>query len=158
MLVPAITKKAEIEQKFAEHIYDDDMFLFNGYPHCNTIHTIEPKENRYQWAIVDNDKLIGYFAYNIYAETDTACSFGLYSFDKGNPIIGLDVFKKMKELVNTHRRLEWRMVGGNPVQKHYDRFCEKYGGKRVCLHKVVKDNQGKYHDEFIYEVVRGVDR
>ena len=156
MLVPAISRKAEVEKLFAEHLYDDDMFLFNGYPYCNTVHTIEPKENRYQWAIVDKDRVVGYFAYYINADSDNVCSFGLYSFDKGNPIVGLDVFRKMKELVDTHRRIEWRMVGGNPVQKSYDRFCKRCGGNSVVLHQVVKDEHGNYHDEIIYEILREV--
>lgn len=37
MLVPAIAKKDKLEELFALHIYDDDMFLYNGYPYCNKI-------------------------------------------------------------------------------------------------------------------------
>ena len=157
MLVPAIARKAELEQLFAEHIYDDDMFLYNGYPHCNTIPDFSPKENIYRWAIADGDKIIGYFTYYIETNSDNVCSFGLYSFDKGNPLIGIDVYRKMKALVKTHRRIEWRMIGGNPVKKHYDKFLKRMNGRKVMLKKVVKDMHGRYHNEYIYEIVRGDD-
>lgn len=155
MLVPAIARKAELEQLFAEHIYAEDMFLYNGYPHCNMIPDISPKENIYRWAIVDGDKTVGYFTYYIDTNSDNVCSFGLYSFDRGNPLIGIDVYRKMKELAKDHRRIEWRMIGGNPVKKHYDRFLKEMGGRKVMLKEVVKDAHGKYRDEYIYEIVRG---
>ena len=155
MLVPAISKKVELEQLFAEHLYDEDMFLYNGYPYCNSIPDLTPKENIYRWAILDKDKVIGYFTYFIETHSDNVCSFGLYSFDKGNPIIGFDVYKKMKELIKNHHRIEWRMIGDNPVQRHYDRFCVRYKGSCSMLHKVVKDKNGKYHNEYIYEIING---
>ncbi len=157
MLVPAIARKAELEQLFAERIYDDDMFLYNGYPHCNSIPDLTPKESIYRWAIVDSNKVIGYFTYYIETNSDNVCSFGLYSFDKGNPLIGIDVYRKMKDLVKTHRRIEWRMIGGNPVKKHYDKFLKRMNGRKVLLKKVVKDMHGRYHNEYIYEIVRGDD-
>ena len=161
MLVPAISKKQELEQLFAEHLYDDDMFLYNGYPHCNMIPELTPKENIYRWAIIEKygyplEKVIGYFTYYIEPNSDNVCSFGLYSFDKGNPLIGIDVYRKMKELVKNHRRVEWRMIGGNPVKKHYDRFMRKMNGRKVLLKKVVKDGHGRYHNEYIYEIVKEV--
>lgn len=155
MLVPAIARKAELEQLFAEHIYDDDMFLYNGYPYCNSIPDFTPKECIYRWAIVDGDGIVGYFTYYIETNSDNVCSFGLYSFDKGNPLIGIDVYRKMKELARDHRRIEWRMIDGNPVKKHYDRFLKKMNGRKVMLKEAVKDARGGYHDEYIYEIVRG---
>ena len=62
----------------------------------------------------------------------------------------------MERLVSRYRRVEWRMVGGNPVQKHYDRFCEKFGGNRVVLHQVTKDENGNYRDVYIYEIVKEI--
>lgn len=123
MLVPAIVRKTELEKLFAEHLYDDDMLLYNGYPYCNSVPDLTPKENIFRWAIIDNDKVIGFFTYFIDTLSDNVCSFGLYSFDRGNP-----------------------------VQKHYDKICRRYGGHRAVLHEVVRDESGTYHDEYIYEI------
>lgn len=154
MLMPAISKKVELEQLFAEHLYDKDMFLYNGYPHCNSIPDLTPKENLYKWVIVDKDKVIGFFTYFIDNYNNSVCSFGLYSFDKGNPILGFDVYKKMKELIKNYRRIEWRMIGGNLIQKHYDKLCNRYNGYRTMLHNVVRDENGVYRDEYIYKIVK----
>lgn len=158
MLVPAIAKKAELEQLFAKHIYDEDMFLYNGYPYCNTIPDLTPAEGIYKWAIVEkdvygDDKVVGYFTYYINNHCESVQSFGLYSFDRGNPVIGIDVYKKMKELIKKYRRVEWRMIGGNPVEKHYDKLCKHFKGHKVTLCDVVKDNKGIYHNEHIYEII-----
>ena len=47
----------------------------------------------------------------------------------------------------------WRMVGGNPVEKHYDRFCDRYNGKKFVLTDAIKDRYGIYHTDVIYEIV-----
>lgn len=173
MLKPAMLYKDELEKKFAEVMYDNDYFLYMGYAHGHELPKIGTFDNEYQWAIVSPkrvtyvdeygditepteipEKIIGWFAYRVQPETDTVLNFGLYSFDRGNPVIGEDVFYKMKELVEKHRRLEWRVIGGNPVIKHYDKFCWRNGGNKVTLHGVTKDHNGVYRDEHIYEILR----
>ena len=166
MLKPAILYKDELEKLFAEVMYNDDYFLYMGYVHGHELPKIEPVDNVYQWAVVSPErwescgikhipeKVIGWFAYRIDSHNDCVYNFGLYSFDKGNVLIGKDVFTKMKELVQSHRRIEWRCIGGNPAAKSYDRFCKKYKGKKNTLHKVTKDSSGIYRDEYIYEIVK----
>ena len=154
MLKPAILYKDELAKLFAEQLYTVDYFYYNGYPHANSLPDIKAEDEHYQYAIIDNDKIVGYFAYRGCASTETACCFGAYSFDRGNITVGKDILRKMRELIKTYRRVEWRMIGGNPVQKTYDMFCTKYGGRKVVLHRVCKDNSGHYHDEHIYEIVK----
>lgn len=47
------------------------------------------------------------------------------------------------------------MVGGNTVKKYYDKFCKKYDGNIFKLKDVFKDRNGKYHDDYIYEIIDG---
>lgn len=155
MLVPAILYKEEIEKAFAKELYTDSCFYYNGYAYCNGLPEIKAEDNSYEYAIVNSHKkLIGYFGYRIDANTDTVYNFGLYSFDKGNPIIGKDLFGKLEELIKIHHRIEWRMVGGNPVKKHYDKFCNKHNGNIAVLHDACKDSKGNYHDSYIYEIIK----
>lgn len=153
MLVPAVTKKDELEGLFAQHAYTYEYFLYMGHRYAHELPDIRLEDGVFQFAIVDVNRVIGYFNYEIDPETDTASNFGLYSFCRGNPLIGIDVFKEMNRLVNSCRRVQWRMIGGNPVKRHYDRFCEKYGGNCVVLHDVLKSPEGAYVDEYIYEIV-----
>ena len=166
MLVPAIFYKMEIEEKFEWRMYDDDMFYYQGYAHGHEMTEIEPQDNVYQWAIMGYSmrscgytRPIGYFAYRIDPATDNVYNFGLYSFDKGNALIGHDVFKKMEELIKEHHRVEWRCVGGNPALRGYVRFMEyihKKYGYYVYKHRltdVTKTKHGNYRSEHLFEIV-----
>lgn len=154
MLRPAILYKNEIEKHFAEVMYSDDYFYYMGYAHGHVFPEVEPRDNIYQWAIVNKtDEVIGWLAYRIDQETDSVYNFGLYSFDKGNALVGKDVFEKIEELIANYRRVEWRVIEGNPVIRSYDKLCEKHNGYKTSLHKVTKDPYGIYKDEYIYEIL-----
>jgi hypothetical protein len=154
MLVPAILYKDEIENAFAKEIYTKEYFFYAGYAHCHSFPQITAEDNKYQFAIIDEqEKLLGYLAYQVNASGDCVDKFGLYSFCKGHYLVGKELFNKMEELVKTYHRIEWNMISGNPVKKHYDRFCKKHNGNIVVLHDVCKDENGNYHDEYIYEIV-----
>jgi hypothetical protein len=154
MLVPAILYKTEIEKAFAKEVYTKDYFYYSGYPHSHSLPEIVAEDYIYQFAIIDeNENLLGYLAYWVDRLGDTVYNFGLYSFCKGNYLIGKELFVKMEELVKKYHRIEWRMISGNPVQKHYDKFCKMHHGNVVVLHDVCKDEDGVYHDEYIYEIV-----
>jgi hypothetical protein len=45
------------------------------------------------------------------------------------------------------------MVGGNPVERSYDRFLKMHNGNKHILKDAVKDKYGKYHDDVIYEII-----
>lgn len=158
MLKPALMYKNNIERKFAELLYSEEYFYYMGEALYNTIPEVAADNSDYgkiEYAIVDSkDNLLGYLKYFIYTETDTVSNFGLISFSKGNQVLGIDLFNELEKLVHRHRRIEWRMVGGNPVERHYDNFCSKYGGNKVVLHDAIKDIDGIYHDDVIYEILR----
>ena len=155
MLKPAILYKNKILELFAKELYTEDYFYYNGYDCGSCLPTIEPREDVYTYACVDkSDNVIGYLTYRIYSLTDTVCDFGLYSFDKGNPILGVDVLRKLKELISKYHKVEWRVIEGNPVKRHYDKFCKKYNGNIIHLHDTSKDLDGRFRDSFIYEIIR----
>ena len=93
--------------------------------------------------------------YRISDYSDTVQSFGLFSFDKGNPLLGRDVFQKLEELVKTHHRVEWCVVGSNPVKRHYDKFCKRHNGYIHHWHETTKDECGNYIDSYTYEIING---
>lgn len=61
----------------------------------------------------------------------------------------------MEKLIHEYKlhRIEWRVVSGNPVKKHYDKFCKKYNGNIIKLTDVFKDKYGNYRDSYIYEIL-----
>lgn len=156
MLVPAILCKDEICKKFKEYYYSDDMMNYTGCFYSSVPH-IEEENNDgvYQYAIVDNNRAVGYFAYQINWYARSVYNFGLFSFERNNRLVGVDVYKELRKLINEYKihRMEWRMVGGNPVEKHYDKFCQKYNGKKFVLTDAIKDRCGNYRNDVIYEII-----
>lgn len=156
MLCPAIIYKDEICNKFKEYYYSNDMLNYNGCLFSSVPQiSEEPSDSVFQYAIVDKGEVVGYFCYQINWYAKNAFNFGLFSFDRKNKIVGVDVYRELKKLIKEYRlhRIEWRMVGDNPVEKHYDKFCKKYNGRKYVLRDAVKDKYGNYHNDVIYEIV-----
>ena len=155
MLVPAILYKDEIIKCMQKYFYTDDMMFETGCMENWVPNIVEsPEEGCYQWAIVDSkDKLIGFLVYRVDFYVSKAYNFGLFSFDRGNSLVGKDVFNKLEELVSTLHRVEWRAVGGNPACRGYDSFIKRHNGNKHILKDCIKDRNGNYHDDIIYEIV-----
>jgi len=155
MLEPAIIHKAALDRNFAKFLYTENYFLYMGYRGGNELPEIRAQDDYFQYAVVDSKgNVTGYLAYHLESATDTVDRFGLFSFKKGNVLLARDLFEKLEELVSIHRRVEWRMIGGNPVEKRYDQFCREHGGHKCTLHRVMQDLQGNWRDEHIYEIVK----
>ena len=157
MLVPAILYKDQIQKEFQKYYYTTDMMYETGcLDNWNPNICENPDEQTYQYAIVGNDnKGIGFLGFRIDWYCSRAYNFGLFSFDRGNVLIGREIFHKLEELVNRFHRVEWRAVSGNPACRSYDRFIEKYNGNKHILRDAIRDKSGNYHDDIIYEIVRG---
>lgn len=156
MLKPAILYKDEITKKMCEHMYSTDMMFYSGWIGFDPPEiSLNSDGTNYQYAILDKGEVVGYFTYIIDWYSSQAKCFGLYSFDRGNKIIGIDVYKELKRIINDYKlhRIEWRMIGGNPVEKHYDKFCKKYNGKKFVFTDSIKDKNGNYHDDVVYETI-----
>ena len=158
MIIPAILRKNEVIQEFKKMQYTDELMyevgnLNNWMPNIAE----EPDKETYQYAVVNSSsELIGYISYKIDWYSSQAHSFCIMSFDKGNPLMGKEVFGILTNILEVFKihRLEWCMLGGNPVQRSYDRFCKKYNGTKHVLRDVMKDRMGVYHDSMIYEIVQ----
>ena len=155
MLVPAILYKEEIVKSMQEYFYTTDMLYETGSIANWTPEIVDcPSESQFQYAIIDkNKKLIGFLGYWVDWYVSKAYNFGLFSFDRGNIIVGRDVFNKLEELVSTLHRIEWRAVSGNPACRGYDNFIKKHNGKKHILKDSIRDKKGEYHNDVIYEIV-----
>ena len=157
MLVPAILYKDEIIKGMQKYFYTDDMMFETGCLNnwCPDI-VEEPNETMMQYAIVSGETLIGYLEYSIDWYVSKAYNFRLFSFDRGNPLIGKDLYSELERLVNKFHRVEWRAIGGNPACRGYDSFIKRHNGNKHILKDSIKDRNGNYHDDIIYEIVKEV--
>ena len=156
MLVPAILYKEQIIKGMQKYFYTKDMMYETGcMENWTPIISNCPDASQFQYAIVDkNEKLIGYLGYTVDWYASKAYNIGLFSFDRGNILVGRDVFDKLEELVGTLHRVEWRAVGDNPACRGYDNFIKKHNGKKHILKDAIKDRNGCYHNDIIYEIVK----
>ena len=155
MLVPAILYKEQITREFQKYYYTKDMLYETGcLGNWNPDISECPNASQFQFAIVNGKKLIGYLEYTIDWYASKACNFGLFSFDRGNILVGKDVFDKLEELVKNFHRVEWRAVGGNPACRGYDNFIKRHNGTKHVLKDSIKDKDGNYRDDIIYEIVK----
>lgn len=157
MVKPAICYKGEIEKALAEYFYSDDMMFYQGCLDSRLLSVSDISDNgNFQFAILDDDeKLIGYIAYWVDYYDSCACGVGAFSFDRGNIIMGMEMFNILEGLIKTMHRVEFRAVSGNPAIRGYDHFLEKHKdiGKKHILTDVFKDKSGNYRDSYIYEFV-----
>lgn len=157
MLVPAILYKDEIIKNLKRQLYEDEMMYYSGWAGCNLPQIPDEFDGtNYKFAIIDeNNKVIGYFAYSYNMHSKCLNNFGLYAFDKNNSIIGKDIFCAIRHMIKAYNphRMEYSMIGGNPVERHYDNFCRRHNGKKIILTDVFKDRYGEYHDMTIYEII-----
>lgn len=159
MLIPAISKKDELLEKFSQELYSDKYFWYCGYSHGHNLPEIKAEDNLYQFAIVNNyGEAVGFMTYRIDAYADNVYGFGLYSFGDGDVTVGMDALSELKRLIVSHHRVEWCVVGGNKAKKVYDRLCKNHGGRVIEFREQIKDANGKYHNYYVYEILKEVDK
>lgn len=156
MIVPAITRKSEIIDNINKIIYSDKMFYLSGsvFPWVPNIQD-DCCDSRIQYAVINkNNNVVGYIDYNIDWYSSCARNFAIISFDNSG-LTGITIFHEIKKLIVDYKihRIEWRMVGGNPIEKNYDKLCKFYNGNKYVLKDAIKDKFGEYHNDIIYEII-----
>lgn len=148
MLKPAMLYKEAIIAEFKNRIYNNETTYYSGWDGFELPEISDKFDGwDYRYAILDDNdsgKVIGYFCYTYDMRNGSISNFGLYSFDKNNSTIGKDVLREMRHIIKDYKphRIEWRMVGGNPVEKHYDKFCKRYNGKKLYLQMLLRIDTG----------------
>lgn len=157
MLVPAILYKEDIQTLYKAYYYSKDMTYFSGWFGTYEIDIPNDVDGySFHYAIIDNNNnLIGYFTYKIDWYSSQAYKFGLFTFKRNNSLVGLDVRREISKIINQYHihRIEWCMIGGNPVERHYDKFCQRYNGKKFIYTDAFRDKNGNYHNNVAYEII-----
>ena len=83
MLEPAMLHKEAIINGLKKRIYEDEISYYSGW-NGYTIPNIPDEFDGcdYRYAILDGDKVIGYFCYTYDMHSKCLRNFGLYSFDR----------------------------------------------------------------------------
>lgn len=165
MLVPAIVYKDEIENQFKRIQYTDKYLWYTGSIENYDIE-VETTEDRFAYAIVHNDLVIGYISFRVDWYCSTAYNFGLIRFadshDKAATAVMTSAIMQIIKMIlgfNLHR-IDFRCISGNPAQRNYDGVIDviektqDYWVHKFSFTDDVKDMKGKYHSTVCYELIR----
>lgn len=156
MLAPAMLYQDEIYKGFARYIYDDEITYYSGWNGFTIPEISEEFDGMtYRYAILDNERVIGYFCYTYDIHSKCLRNLGLYSFDKGNFIIGKDVLYKKNKLLKNINHIEWSGVWSVVIlsKNIMITFVKDIMGKKIVLTDAICDKAGVYHNDLIYEII-----
>lgn len=161
MLVPALTRKAEIESAFDAIAYTDKAMYYEGCIY-NFGHELKQDDNSYIYAIIAEDKhLVGYISYRIEWYWSQAYNFGLMCFDD-DPKYKLTMALGIKQVIdqilsyNLHR-IEFRAVGSNPAVSGYRKIVNAftdYTCNEITFTDYMKDRSGNYCNMIMFELLK----
>lgn len=100
-------------------------------------------------------KLIGYISYDCKWYESVADNLFIVSFRKTRYEFALDLAKVIRCIFFKYnmRKIEFKVVSGNPVDRHYQSFVKRMGGVEAGRYKdSVRLPDGTYHDVIMYEV------
>ena len=78
---------------------------------------------------VDNqDNVIGFLRASIIRTSEKVSSLGIINFYDKNLTFSRDLYQFLKELFEKYnfRKIEFNVVIGNPIEKMYDKYIDKY--------------------------------
>ena len=157
MLKPAILYAEQLPKMYQKLWFNEKYKYYNYNSYWNSF-TIEDKT--WDWhefvSVSQTGEVLGYIHYRVDRVTLKCCNFGAINFTN-NPLFGKDLLQAIKDIFerfNFHK-LAFSVVIGNPVEKSYDRLCQKYGGRILCIEKEeTKLEDNKYYDVKRYEILR----
>ena len=99
MLVPAILYKEQISKEFQRKFYTEDMFLETGSLYQWSPEILDnPADGQFDYAIIHNNKLIGYLSYRVDYYCSKVYNFGLMSSIKEILLLARTCLIKWKNL------------------------------------------------------------
>lgn len=156
MLKPAQLYIPELKKKFWEIAFEDRyMFVNDGW-----VEDYEPVKQTWgdhEFVSVNKEgEVLGYIRYRINQRSQIVSSFCAINFTT-NLGFARDLFQAIDDIFvrYQYKKLKFGVYVGNPVEKTYDKLCERYGGRIVGVYKEdAKLMDGKYYDYKTYELFR----
>ena len=155
MLKPAILYAEQLPKMYQALWFNEKYKYYNSHWHSFTV-----EDKTWEWhefvSVSQTGELLGYIHYRVDRVTLNCAGFGAINFTN-NPLFGKDLLQAIQDIFerfNFHK-LTFGVVIGNPAEKSYDRLCQKYGGRILCIEKEeTKLEDNKYYDVKRYEILR----
>lgn len=159
MIEPAIKYQDILRFKFREIWFEDRYKFYNGANYFEDWNVSESTWVSHQFVSTKNNEVIGYIGYQIdRGNEDVVYGLNIINFEeKPSMTFSVDLGNALTDIFEKYnfRKMNFYVVIGNPIEKSYDKMCERYGGRIVGIkRKNVKLFDGKLYDEKIYEIMR----
>ena len=166
MLKPAILYDNEVQKLYTELLtnnYEKYKFTnFNGYVDYKLHISDNEWCNAAYVSVLNNNTLLGYMALGIDRGNNYMHGLFAISFlpDKLNPIFSRDLIEFIYNMFTNerysvvNRKIESKVIVGNPAEKMWDKFVIKLGGTihHYSIKEVNIDN--RYYDVKYYEILK----
>jgi hypothetical protein len=159
MLKLAFPYKEKLNKVWQSIIFKEK-YQFYNYDN-SWIYKIDLDDNsldKLQMVSVDaEDNVIGLLEANIDRYTYKISGIGAINFGDVNITFSKDFYQFLSELFTKHkfRKIEWRVVVGNPAESLYDKIIARYGGRVVGIrHETTITADGTLRDEKEYEIFK----
>ena len=157
MLEIATKHETELQRLFADIAFDEKFKFFHGASWTEKYKASESTWATHEFVSVKDGNVVGYLKYSIDRDSNTAYKMAAVNFShKGIPCFSkdfmqflIDIFEKFR-----FRKLKFCCYVGNPIEKMYDKYIKKYGGRIVGIEKEEsKLIDGLYYDLKLYEIL-----
>jgi hypothetical protein len=153
--------KSKVQVEYQKIIYNDKFKFYINSSFWNYDFNMggDSNWNAIEYVSVDDkDNIIGFMGANIDRDVNKVGSLRLINFkNKCNVTFAKDLYRFLNELFTVHKfiKIEFTVVVGNPIEKMYDKYCLKYGGRIVGTYKdFTKLTDGNLYDTKLYEIFR----
>jgi len=149
--------ESELKDLFYGTWYDEK-YKFYGDGYNNEYVKSESNWNQCEFVSKDsNGSIIGYITYQLNRVNESVTSIAIINFTNNKITFGLDLFHVLNDLFIKYnvRKISFTITVGNPIEKMYDKFILKYGGRIVGIKKeetMLYD--GQFYDNKIYEIFK----
>lgn len=158
MLQPAQKYESELKSLILDTWYDDKYKYFRANTYSSTMTFKDGNYNSHDFASINNDgEVIGYISYDLNRSDGSVYNLIIVNFTDEKLSFGRDLYKALSDIFLRYkfRKLMFCIVVGNPIEKSYDKWISKYGGRIVgTYYKDVMLDDGELYDRKLYEIFR----
>lgn len=158
MLDMAIKYEPQLQGLFCDIAFDDKYKFFSGSCWSEKYVAETSTWNKHEFVSVHNGVVLGYLKYSIDRSNETAYALQIINFSyKDNIQFSKDLYQFLVDIFEKFqfRKLKFCCYVGNPIEKMYDKYIDKFGGRIVGIYKEdTKLIDGNYYDLKEYEILR----
>lgn len=159
MLKLAYTYRDKLNSLYQNIVFDNKYKYYNCVDYWG--YEIKLNEDSYldisMVSVDEEDNVRGFLRASIDRVTNKVSALAVINFHNANVVFAKDLYQFLKELFEKFNfyKIEFSVVVGNPIEKMYDKYIQKYGGQIIGTFRLTTRLQdGELADMKYYEIFR----